>query len=144
MPIISHSLTVTDTKKVFYHLAKISDSPPPPLTWDIFFSQLNGSISMSDEIFSLKLKATGEIFLRSFAHRHFHRLKVILNTVGTAENLEFDLSRSLRRPIYDFLLVSNSNDMSIFHRLAVIDLRFFFCYLLPLALTLITFAPAWS
>ncbi len=33
-------------------------------------------------------------------------------------DLEIDISRSL--PTYDFILVSNSNDVSIFYRLAVI------------------------
>ena len=55
-------------------------------------------------------------------------------------DLEFDLSESLKvksngavgLPIYDFLLVSNSNHMSISHRLGVIATWKFFSYLLSL------------
>ncbi len=55
-------------------------------------------------------------------------------------DLEFDLSRSLKvksngavgLPTYDFLLVSNSNYMSISQRLGVIATRKIFSYLLSL------------
>ena len=55
-------------------------------------------------------------------------------------DLEFDLSRSLKvksngavgLPIYEFLLVSNSNYMSNSHRLGVIGTRKFSSYLLSL------------
>ena len=55
-------------------------------------------------------------------------------------DLDFNLSRSPKVksngavgfPIYDFLLVSNSNQMSISHRLGVIAPRQFFSYLLSL------------
>ena len=55
-------------------------------------------------------------------------------------DLEFDLSKSLkvksngavRLPIYDFLLVSNSNYMSNSHRLGVIVTQKMFSYLLSL------------
>ena len=55
-------------------------------------------------------------------------------------DLEFDRSRSLKvksngagvHPIYDFLLLSNSNYMSNSHRLGGIATRKKFSYLLPL------------
>ena len=55
-------------------------------------------------------------------------------------DLEFDLSRSLKvksngaggLPIYDFLLVSNSNYMYNLYRLGVIATQNFFSYLLSL------------
>ncbi len=55
-------------------------------------------------------------------------------------DLDFDLSRSLkvkssgafRLAIYDFILVSNSNYMSVCHRLEVLDTQKLFSYLLSL------------
>ncbi len=58
-------------------------------------------------------------------------------------DLDFELSRPTRvksngavgLPIYDFLLMSNSNDMPISHRLAVIAIWKFSSYLLSLVQT---------
>ncbi len=57
-------------------------------------------------------------------------------TLQNMYDLEFDLkvksNGAVGLPIYDFLLVSNSNYMSNSHRLGVIVTRKFFSYLLSL------------